>query len=223
MSPLTAPHLAGFAAILSDLDGVLVDSGDSIERTWTTWSLANGVDPAWVLANSHGVPSREVIARALPGISPDELRVQTATVEQLDIEAPAAAFPGALELLRGVPDGRLAIVTSCGARLAPARLEVAGLPRPRVLVDSDHVEHGKPSPEPYLKGASGLGVDPTRCVVLEDAPAGIEAGRAAGATVWAIATTHAPEQLTAADRVWPDLAAAVAELLSPAAAGDRAG
>lgn len=214
-----APALAGFDAVLSDLDGVLVDSGDTIEETWSAWAVAHGIDPDWILRISHGVPSREVIARALPGIDRERLAAETATVEQMDIAAPAAAFPGAHELLDGVPAGRLAIVTSCGALLAPARLRAAALPTPAVLIDSDRVAHGKPAPEPYLLGAAELGVDPARCVVLEDAPAGIAAGRAAGASIWAIATTHAPEALRAADRIWPDLAAIVAELLEPTARG----
>jgi sugar-phosphatase len=213
VSGVAAPALAGFVAVLSDLDGVLVHSGDAIEETWSAWAVAHRIDPSWILRISHGVPSREVIARALPGIDPERLAAETATVEQMDIAAPAAAFPGAYELLSGVPAGRLAIVTSCGALLAPARLRAAALPAPAVLVDSDRVARGKPSPEPYLLGAAELGVHPSHCLVLEDAPAGIAAGRAAGATVWAVATTHAPEELTAADRIWPDLASIAAALL----------
>jgi sugar-phosphatase len=211
------PALAGFAAVLSDLDGVLVDSGDTVEAVWRAWAREHDVDPDWIVEISHGVPSGQVIARVLPGIAPDRLAHEAARVEAMNAATNAPAFPGARELLGGVPAGRLAIVTSSGAQLAPSRLRGAGLPTPSVLVPSERVERGKPAPDPYLLAARELGVDPARCVVLEDAPAGIEAGREAGATVWAVATTHDPAELTAADRIAPDLATLVADLLAPEA------
>ena len=88
----------------------------------------------------------------------------------------------------------VAIATSCALPLARARLAAAGLAAPAVLVTADQVARGKPAPDPYLLAAERLGVDPADCLVLEDAPAGVAAGRAAGMTVWAVATTHEPER-----------------------------
>lgn len=124
--------------------------------------------------------------------------------------AGVVALPGAQELLART-DRPLAIVTSCTTALAQARLRAAGLPEPRVLVTADLITRGKPDPEPFLLGARRLDVAPDRCVVLEDAPAGIAAGRAAGATVIALRTTHPDDDLRDAHAVADSLAA----LLSP--------
>jgi sugar-phosphatase len=197
-----------YAAVLSDLDGVLVDSGASIEETWATWARSHGIDPALLRGQVHGRPSREVIALVAPHLDVD---AESAVVERMEIENPhATVLPGALELLRGDGGVPVAIVTSCTDELAHARLRAAGLPVPEVLVTVDRVRAGKPDPEGYLLAAARLGVDPADCVVLEDAPAGIAAGRAAGATVIAIATTHPPEQLGGAHAIADSVAGALA-------------
>jgi sugar-phosphatase len=183
-----------FAAILSDLDGVLVDSGDSVERVWREWAQRRGLDPDLVVSAMHGVPSRQVIERVAPHLGPDE----AAYVDSLHAREPVVALDGAAELLAlGA-----AVVTSCSAPLAAARLHAAGLAVPEVLVTVDDVPRGKPHPDPYLEAARRLGADPRECLVIEDAPAGIAAGRAAGCTVWAVATTHDPEELGEADAVY---------------------
>jgi mannitol-1-/sugar-/sorbitol-6-phosphatase len=193
-----------FAAVLSDLDGVLVDSGDSVERVWREWALARGLDPDFVVDAMHGVPSRQVIERVAPQLGPEE----AARVDALHAREPVEALEGAADLLAF----GAAVVTSCSGPLALARLEGAGLGLPRVLVTVDDVPRGKPDPDPYLEAARRLGVDPRACLVIEDAPAGIAAGNAAGCTVWAVATTHAPEALTAAAELLPDTAAVSARL-----------
>jgi sugar-phosphatase len=189
------------AGLLCDLDGVLVDSGDAVERIWREWAAEQGIDPVLVERASHGVPSREVIARVAPHLDPERESVR---VEALHAATGGVALPGAAELLRD-PPRPLAVVTSGSAPLVRARLASAGLPQPAALVTADDVAHGKPAPDPYLAGAAALGVDPAACLVFEDAPAGIEAGRAAGATVWAVTTTHTAEELAGAAEIGADL------------------
>ena len=115
-------------------------------------------------------------------------------------------MPGAVELVRSIPRGRWGVVTSGSRLLASARLPFCGLPVPDVLVTSDDVTNGKPHPEPYLKGALGIGFDPAKCLVIEDAPAGIQAARAAGMKVIGITSTYPAEALEQADAVIARLA-----------------
>jgi sugar-phosphatase len=194
-----------YAAILSDLDGVLIDSGQVVEDTWRVWCERNGLDPRDVLPIVHGRPGAELVAELTPHL---DVHQEMQWLEQYEIDAAheVRAFEGAAEVLAHRP---VAIVTSCTAPLARARLQANGLPIPDVMVTADRVPRGKPAPDPYLIAARELGVDPTRCAVLEDAPAGITAGQAAGATVFAIATTHAPAELTDADSIHADLPAAL--------------
>ena len=108
----------------------------------------------------------------------------------------------------------LAVVTACSPPLAAARFRAAGLSAPAVLITSHDTPRGKPHPDPYLAAAAALGVEPAACLVIEDAPAGVAAGKAAGMTVWAVTTTHAAEELAAADVVAADVAALLPELLA---------
>jgi mannitol-1-/sugar-/sorbitol-6-phosphatase len=184
------------AAILSDLDGVLVDSGDTIERTWSGWARSRGLDPAILHGRIHGRPAGDVIREVAPHL--DAVAEATA-VTQRDIDGPPAELlPGATELLGGATGLPVAIVTSCPDALAHARLTAVGLRVPDVLVTADRVARGKPDPEGYRLAAAELGVDPAACVVFEDAPAGLAAARAAGARAIGITTTHTPAQLRAA-------------------------
>jgi sugar-phosphatase len=194
-----------FAAILSDLDGVLIDSTGVVEQTWTVWSQRNGLDPREVLPIIHGRPGAELVAELTPHL---DVAAEMEWLEAYEIDAAhrVRAFEGAADALARKP---VAIVTSCTEPLARARLAAARLRVPDVLVTADRVPRGKPAPDPYLIGAQELGVDPARCAVLEDAPAGIAAGKAAGATVFAIATTHDRSELTAADSIHADLPAAL--------------
>jgi sugar-phosphatase len=185
--------------VLSDLDGVLVDSGAEVERIWREWAAGHGLDPDEVARASHGVPSEGVLERVAPHLLTAE---EIARIECLHAATGGRALPGAAELLSR---DRIGVVTSCSPALAAARLEAAGLPTPAVLITSDLTERGKPHPDPYLAGAAALGAAPADCLVIEDAPAGIAAARAAGMTVWAVTTTHAPGELAGADRVVADL------------------
>jgi beta-phosphoglucomutase-like phosphatase (HAD superfamily)/predicted MFS family arabinose efflux permease len=186
-----------FTAVISDLDGVLIDSSAPTVRSWRAWGERHGLDGEAIQAGNHGRPARAVIAEHVAPAQLDEEAALLAHAETTDTDG-VVAYPGACDVL-ALP--RVAIATSCAAPLARARLAAAGLPVPDVLVTADQVEHGKPAPDPYLLAAERLGVDPAACVVLEDAPAGIAAGRAAGMTVWAVTTTHGIDALGGAARV----------------------
>jgi len=182
------------SAILSDLDGVLVDSHASIMRSWRWWGARHGVEADVIAAIEHGRPSGEVIAALVPDV--DALQESRAIdLRQAGDVDDIVSLPGAHELFAG-PDP-VAVVTSCTDTLARARLGAAGLPVPSVLVTPERVSRGKPDPEGYLLAARELGFEPTDCIVFEDAPAGVDAGRAAGMHVVGITTTHDPAELDA--------------------------
>ena len=186
-----------FAAVISDLDGVLVDSAAATSRVWAVWGARHGLDGAAIQAANHGRPARDVVAEHVPACA---LAAETDVVLRAECEDTEGviAYPGAADVL-ALPV--VAIATSCALPLAHARLGAAGLAIPDVLVTSDQIARGKPAPDCYLRAAERLGVDPAACLVLEDAPSGIAAGRAAGMTVWAVTTTHAPQALGAARRI----------------------
>jgi sugar-phosphatase len=199
------------APVLSDMDGVLVDSGAAVERVWRRWAARHGLAFAEIAALVHGRPSREAVAAVLPGA---DLAAESAWVEdeQTRDTAGVVAVRGAARLLaRRAP---LAVVTSASERLAASRLAAAGLARPAHVVTVEMIERGKPDPEAYLLGARLLGVAPAACVVLEDAPAGVAAGRAAGMRVVGLATTHTSAELAGADVVVADLVGIEAVLRS---------
>lgn len=190
-------------AVLTDLDGVLVDSTRAVEQVWREWAGRVGVDADSLMANLHGVRSEDTLAQLVPT---ERVDVEVAALEAAELEHAdeARLVPGADTLVASLPAGRWAVVTSGSRVLATARLEAGGLPQPPVLVTADDVAVGKPDPEGYRAAASALGFDVSRCLVVEDAPAGIAAGRAAGATVIAVATSHPREELAGADLVVAD-------------------
>jgi sugar-phosphatase len=185
--------------VLSDLDGVLVDSHASIMRAWRWWGARHGVEAAAIEAVQHGRPSGEVVELLVPGLDVTE-ESRAIDLRQAHDTDGVVALPGAAELLGARAAGRVAVVTSCTVPLATSRLRAAGLPPPPVLVTPERLRSGKPDPEGYLLAARELGADPAECVVLEDAPAGVEAGRAAGMLVVGVLTTHSARELDAADR-----------------------
>jgi HAD superfamily hydrolase (TIGR01509 family) len=204
-------------AVLSDLDGVLVDSVAQIERTWLAFAERHGLDPDCVLGNAHGRRSVDLIRLVAPHLDAD---AEAARIEQEEIAAAAELrpLPGARELVASLPDERFAIVTSGSRALAEARLRAVGIPVPNVLVTAEQVDDGKPDPAGYLRAAALLGVDPADSIVLEDAPAGVEAGRAAGMTVVAVLTTSDESSLRKAHRRVPDLRALLPEPVAEAPA-----
>lgn len=180
-------------ALLFDLDGTLVDSAGSVERSWR--QLADKIGRPWpeVQPHIHGVPVAQVMATLEPEMSPE--RVEELRLFMIDYESSdtvgVVAQPSAGQVLAALPVHRVAIVTSGGLRLASSRLAAAGLPTPPVMVTADDVAVGKPDPAPYLMGATLLGYPPERCLVVEDAPAGVISAKAAGCPVIGVLTTHA--------------------------------
>jgi sugar-phosphatase len=188
------------SAILFDLDGVLCDSTRAVDREWREWARRKGVDGDAVMAIAHGVRTLEVIRRVAPHLDAEAEARQIENHEAHDQQG-VCVMPGAAELVRSIPEGRWGVVTSGSRLLASARLRFCGLPVPKVLITADDVTQGKPHPEPYLKGAQAMGLSPAECLVIEDAPAGIDAARAGGMTVIGITSTYAADALTHADAV----------------------
>jgi sugar-phosphatase len=189
------------SAILFDLDGVLCDSTGAVDREWRDWAQQKGLDGNAIVAIAHGVRAIEVIQRMAPHLDA-EAEVRELERREVDHqEGGVCVMPGAAALVGSIPEGRWGVVTSGTRPLATARLRFCGLPVPKILVTADDVTHGKPHPEPYLKGAAAMGLSPAECLVIEDAPAGIEAARAGGMTVIGITSTYAADALAQADAV----------------------
>lgn len=197
-------------AILFDMDGVLIDSAPAVERVWRAWAVAHDLDPVRVVEQAHGRRSVETIRAAAPHMNAER---ENTRVEQMEIDDKegVTALPGAAQLLRALPADRVAIVTSATRPLAVARLGYAGLPVPPRMITADDVTHGKPSPEPYLKGAALLGFAAGDCLVFEDTPAGVASARAAGMQVIALHTTYPESELRSADALVASLANVKAE------------
>jgi sugar-phosphatase len=182
--------LADVQAVLLDMDGTLVDSDAAVERAWVSWCHRYGVDTAAALAVAHGRPAAGTIRELRPDL--DDAEVAAGAQYQLDLQYDdlddVVALEGMPELFAALDRRALpwAVVTSADRRLAAARLAAAGVPPVPVLVTAEDITAGKPDPEGYLRAAELLGVDPARCLVVEDAEAGIAAGRAAGARVAAL-------------------------------------
>jgi mannitol-1-/sugar-/sorbitol-6-phosphatase len=193
------------AAILFDLDGVLVDSTGSVTRQWRWWAEEHNIDPQKVLEIAHGVRSIEIIRKMAPHLDP-QAEVARLEKREADDQEGVAVMPGAADLLKAIPKDRWCVVTSGTHYLATARLKLANLPTPKVLVSADDVSKGKPDPEPYLMGAKLLGMNPAQCLVIEDAPAGIRAANAGGMKAVGITSTYPASVLLEADAVVQTLA-----------------
>ena len=193
-------------AILFDIDGTLVDSTAAVIRTWETWAATHGIDAQEILRVCHGRRTEDTLALFLPAAQHAAAVAELQQLELADLDE-VIALPGTRSLLTRIPADRWAAVTSGSRAVMQTRLAASGLPIPDVLVSAEAVDAGKPDPEGYLKAAAALGRDIGRCLVVEDAPAGIQAGRAAGAQVLAVATSHPASELTSADAVVPDLTA----------------
>jgi len=190
-----------WGGLLFDMDGVLVDSTAAVARVWSVWARKHDLDPDTVVKIAHGRPSISTIRELLPNADHEAEDREVERLEIEDVEG-IAALPGAAELLRVLPASRYAIVTSATRPLAEVRLRAAGLPVPENLVTARDAKRGKPNPDPYLMGAQLLGVSSMECVVIEDAPSGIRAGKAAGARVVALRTTASEAELQEAGADW---------------------
>jgi sugar-phosphatase len=155
---------------------------------WSVWARKHGLDADAVVKIAHGRPSISTIRELVPASDHEAEDREVERMEIEDVEG-IVALPGAAELLRAIPANKCAIVTSATRALAEVRLRAAGLAVPANLLTARDVPRGKPNPDPYLMGAKILGVSPFDCVVIEDAPSGVRAGKAAGARVVALRTT----------------------------------
>jgi sugar-phosphatase len=192
-------------AVLFDMDGTLVDSTPIVERAWTRWAREQQLDPGAVVTFAHGRPTADTIRMAAPHLDADLEAARLLAEEELD-PTPVRTIPGALEAVAAADKyAKWAVVTSASRKLATMRLSFSGFPKPPILISADDIVRGKPDPEGFLSAAKFLGVAPGECVVFEDAPAGVQAGRAAGARVIGISTTFARAELPA-EVVVPDLA-----------------
>lgn len=187
--------------VLFDMDGVLVDSTAAVARVWQKWASQHGFDPEYVAHIAHGRPSITTIRELLPNA---DYEAENRIVERCEIEdvEGVQACPGAAELLASLPTDRWALVTSSTRPLAEVRLRAGGHARPKHIVTSSDIVNGKPHPEPFLKAAAMLHIAPEDCIVIEDAPAGIQAGKAAGCRALALRTTMSDELLARAHPDW---------------------
>lgn len=192
------------AAVLFDLDGVLVDSRRCIEGIWRAWAAGKGLDPEPFLRIAHGRRTSETIRTVAPAL---DVAAEVAALDRLEEVETAGIHPvpGADLLLQALPATRWAIVTSGSHRVASLRLGVVGLTVPEVFITSDAVRQGKPAPDGYLAAAARLGLEPADCVAVEDSPPGVAAARAAGMRVIALLTTHQERDLEQADFRLPAL------------------
>jgi mannitol-1-/sugar-/sorbitol-6-phosphatase len=199
--------------ILFDMDGILISSLGSVERSWTKWANLRGIDPEYAMSIVHGRRAIESVATLRPDLDSEaELKI----IEDFEVEDNdgLTVLPGVLKLLASLPPNRWTVVTSATERLARVRMAAGGVPVPEHLVTADKVTYGKPHPEPFLAGAAVLGFAPEECVVFEDSASGAQAGRTAGCTVVATTFSHPIEKLDAAHYLVTDMTGVSAELLS---------
>ena len=198
--------------ILFDMDGILISSIGSVERSWTKWARMRGVDPEYARSIAHGCRAIETVATLRPDLDPvAELKV----IEDIELAdgKGLTVLPGVLELLAALPPRRWTVVTSATERLVRERLTASGIPVPKQLIAAESVTQGKPHPEAFLAGAALLGFAPEECVVIEDSSSGVQAGRAAGCTVVATTFSHSIESLDAAHYVIEDVTGVEVETL----------
>jgi sugar-phosphatase len=198
--------------VLFDLDGVLIDSTAGVTRVWRNWGTQHGLDPYETAHTAHGRRAIDTVRLLAPQL---DAEVEKLELERLEIadSYDVLVFLGAARLLASLPPRRWAIVTSGTRDLATHRLTIAGLPVPELMITGSDIEHGKPNPEPYLRGAALLGLDPAVCVALEDAPSGITSALAAGMPVLALPTTYPVAELAQATALLPGLAALRATIM----------
>jgi sugar-phosphatase len=201
----SSPVLIRCKGILFDMDGVLISSLGSVERSWTKWANMRGVDPVYACQIAHGCRSIDTVAKLRPDL---DAQAENRIIEDLEIEDTdgVTALPGVLKLLAALPKSGWTVVTSATDPLARVRLAAGGIPIPNRIVTAETVSLGKPHPDPYLAGGALLGLAPEECVVFEDAASGAKSARAAGCTVVATTFSHSIESLADAHHLIPDLA-----------------
>ncbi len=184
--------------ILFDMDGVLVSSLGSVERSWEKWAQARGIDPELAIRTAHGRRAIETVRLLRPDLNDMEELLWLERME-MDDNVGLETLAGVERILESLPEKYWTVVTSATERLARSRMEAGGIRVPAHIVSADMVKQGKPHPEPYRKGADLLGLSPSECLVIEDSASGAEAGHAAGCKVLATLYSHSLESLRDAD------------------------
>ncbi len=208
----SSPVTVRCKGILFDMDGILISSLNSVERSWTKWAQMRDVDPAYALSIIHGRRAIESVAKMRPDLDPvEELnlieRIELADGKDIQV------LPGVKELIATLPKERWTVVTSATERLARMRLAASGFTVPDRLITAETVTEGKPNPAPYLAGAALLGYAPEDCVVFEDSASGVAAGCAAHCIVVATTFSHEAEHLECADYLVSDLTGMAVSIL----------
>jgi sugar-phosphatase len=203
-SPAPSPITLHPRGILFDMDGVLISSIGSVERSWQKWSAARGVEPTHAIRLAHGRRAIETVRLLRPDLNAQE-ELEWLERMELDDNMGVQMLDGVRSILETLPEEFWTVVTSATDRLARNRMAHAGIPVPARIVSADMVTHGKPHPEPYRKGAEILGLAPADCLVIEDSASGAQAGRAAGCQVLATLFSHSLSSLADADWVVPSL------------------
>lgn len=196
--------------LLFDMDGVLIDSTRSDEQAWTQWARHHEIED-FPLRSTHGRRAVDTLRELRPDLNETEELERLEGFDGIATEA-VQLLAGVERLITGLPDGAWTVVTSAPERMMRRRLGRAGLHLPQHVVTADRVTNGKPHPEPYLAGAKLLGFEPAECLVIEDAPAGIRAGKAAGCRVLGVVGSHRSEELMEADWQVASLADVTAEV-----------
>jgi sugar-phosphatase len=190
--------------ILFDMDGVLISSIGSVERSWETWAVSRGIDPALAIRTAHGRRAIETIRLLRPDLD-DQAELDW--IEEMEVadNVGLTMLSGVRPILEALLEKPWTVVTSATDRLARSRMAHGGVPVPARIISADIVTNGKPDPEPYLKGAAILGLAPADCLVIEDSASGATAGRAAGCQVLATLFSHSLASLADADWIVPSL------------------
>jgi mannitol-1-/sugar-/sorbitol-6-phosphatase len=217
LSIASSPVLIRCKGVLFDMDGILISSLGTVERSWTKWAVLHGIDPARAVSIAHGRRALETIAALVPQLDQQaELKI----IEDIEVgdNEGLTVLPGVLDLLAALTPkngerSRWTVVTSATERLARVRLAAGGIPAPQRFITSESVTQGKPHPAPFLAGAALLGIPPQDCVVFEDSSSGAKAGRAAGCTVIATTFSHPIDSLDDAHYLVRDLTGIAAETL----------
>jgi sugar-phosphatase len=210
VSLASSPVQVRCKGILFDMDGVLIASLGSVERSWTKWANLRGIDPEYAVRIAHGCRSIETVAKLRPDLDPETENQIIEGFEVEDVDG-VTVLPGVLDLLSSLPSDRWTVVTSATEPLARVRLKVGGIHVPDRIITAEIVTQGKPHPEPYRAGAALLGLAPEDCLVFEDSTSGVRAGRAAGCTVIATTFSHSIEALSDAHYLVTDMTAVKAE------------
>jgi len=198
--------------ILFDLDGVLINSTAGVTRVWRDWGIRHGLDPDRTAHTAHGRRAIDTVRLLAPQLEA-EVELKDLDFREIADSYDVLVFPGAARLLASLPPQRWAIVTSGTRDLASHRLEVAGLPIPELMITGSDIEHGKPHPEPYQRGAALLGLPAADCLALEDAPNGIRSALDAGMPALSLPTTYPVDELSDATALLPNLAALQATIV----------